>query len=112
MEKVILKGFINKDKQIEAEVQVPKAWFGLRPIDSITETLSLPIKEVYKMELEEILEAYNTAERKYSYNIVIYPSQQYMKFECTGQYKELVKEMTIEQIEKELGYKIKVVNDN
>ena len=111
VEKVILQGFINKDKEIHSSVQVPKAWFGLRPVTDIAVNLSLIQHDAYKWELRDILEGYNTDQRKYKYEIIIRPDKQYIKFDFHGYYIEHVKEMTIEQIEKELGYKIKVVSD-
>ena len=112
VEKEILKGFINKEQEIHSSVQVPKAWFGLRPIIDIAENITLIQRDAYKIELLDVLERYNTDRRKYKYEVIIRPDKQYIKFDFYGYYVEPVKEMTIEQIEKELGYKIKVVSDN
>ena len=111
IEKDILNGFINKEKEIHSSVYVPKAWFGLRAVTDITVTLTVIQREAYKLELLDVLESYNTNQRKYKYEITIRPDKQYIKFDFHGYYVEPVKEMTIEQIEKELGYKIKVVGD-
>ena len=111
VEKDILKGFINKDKEVHSSVQVPKAWFGLRPVTDIAVNLALVQRDAYKMELLDILDSYNTDQRKYKYEIIIRPDKQYIKFDFHGYYVESVKEMTVEQIEKELGYKIKIVAD-
>ena len=107
----ILKGFINKEKETHSSVHVPKSWFGLRPVTDITITLSIIQRDAYKMELLDVLESYNTDQRKYKYEITIRPDKQYIKFDFHGYYVEPVKEMTIEQIEQELRYKIKVVGD-
>ena len=111
VEKTILQHFINKDKEIHTSVCVPKAWFGLRPVQSISETLSLVTKEQYKRELQDVLNGYNTSERWYKYDLTIRPQLQYIVFAFHGYYQEPVKEMTIAEIEKELGYKIKVIGD-
>ena len=39
IERKIFQAFIDKDKEIHVSADVPKAWFGLRPVKSITETL-------------------------------------------------------------------------
>ena len=52
-----------------------------------------------------------THDTVYDYNIDIFPDEQYMRFVITGTRPEPVKEMTIAEIEKELGYKIKVIGD-
>lgn len=109
VEKKILQGFINKDKEIHTSVCVPKSWFGLNPTKSVSETLSFVTKEQYKRELQDILNNYNTRERWYKYELTIRPEQQYIDFAFHGYYQEPVKEMTIEEIEEKLGYKIKVI---
>lgn len=111
VENTILQHFINKDKEIHTSVCVPKAWFGLRPVQSVTETLSFVTKEQYKRDLQDILNKYNTSERWYKYDLTIRPQHQYIEFVFHGYYQEQVKEMTVEQIEKELGYRVKIVAD-
>ena len=74
---------------------------------------TIPEHQVSKLriELKDAISGYNTDKRSYKYDIDIFPDEQYIRFVFEGTYIEPVKEMTIEQIEKELGYKIKVVSD-
>lgn len=111
IEKTILQSFIKKDKEIHTSVCVPKAWFGLKPTKAITETLSYSTKIDYKKELCDILNGYNTKDRWYKYDSTVRAIDQYIEFAFHGYYQEPVKEMTIAEIEKELGYKIKVIGD-
>ena len=111
IEKYIIEGFIDKDKKIMCAVSVPKSWFGLRATKRADVTL--PEHEISKLriELKDAVSSYNTNKRSYEYDINIFPDEQYIRFVFEGNYVEPVKEMTIEQIEKELGYKIKVVSE-
>ena len=107
-EKKILEGRINKDKELQASVYVPKVWFGLREYKSNTNTLSEEHIKEFKHYITQTLKTHDTV---YDYNIDIFPDEQYMRFVITGTRPEPVKEMTIAEIEKELGYKIKVIGD-
>ena len=107
-EKKILEGRINKDKEFMSSVCVPKVWFGLREYKSTTNTLSEEHIKEFKDYLTKTLKTHDTL---YDYTIDIFPDEQYMRFNITGTRPEPVKEMTIAEIEKELGYKIKVIGD-
>lgn len=107
-EKKILEGRINKDKEFMSSVYVPKVWFGLREYKSKTNTLSEEHIIKFKYYLNQTLKTHDTL---YDYTIDIFPDEQYMRFVITGTRPEPVKEMTIAEIEKELGYKIKVIGD-
>ena len=111
IERHIIEGFLHKDKQIMCAVTVPKSWFGLRALKR--SDVTLPEHEVSKLrlELKDAVSGYNTDKRSYEYDINIFPDEQYIRFVFEGTYIEPVKEMTIKQIEQELGYKIKVVGD-
>lgn len=107
-EKKILEGRIHKDKEFVTCVYVPKVWFGLREYKSTTNTLAEEHISEFKYYLTQTLKAHDTV---YDYTIDIFPFEQYMQFVITGTRPEPVKEMTIAEIEKELGYKIKVIGD-
>ena len=62
----------------------------------------------FKDYLTKTLKTHDTL---YDYTIDIFPDEQYMRFVITGTRPEPIKEMTIAEIEKELGYKIKVIGD-
>ena len=107
-EKKILEGRINKDKEFMSSVYVPKVWFGLREYKSKTNTLAEEHIKKFKYYLTQTLKTHDTV---YDYTIDIFPDEQYMRFVITGTRPEPVREMTIAEIEKELGYKIKVIGD-
>ena len=107
-EKKILEGRINKDKEFKTSVYVPKVWFGLREYKSTTNTLAEEHVREFKYYLTQTLKTHDTV---YDYTIDIFPDEQYMRFVITGTRPDPVKEMTIAEIEKELGYKIKVIGD-
>lgn len=107
-ESKILEGRMNKDKEFMTSVCVPKVWFGLREYKSNTNTLSDEHIGELKYYLTQTLKTHDTVN---DYTIDISPFEQYMRFVITGTRPEPVKEMTIAEIEKELGYKIKVIGD-
>ena len=112
IEKTIIQGFIDHDKTIRAAVDVPKSWFGLtRALKR--KDYTIPEHQVSKLriELKDAISGYNTDKRSYEYNINIFPDEQYIRFVFEGTYIETVKELTVKEIEKELGYKIKIVGD-
>jgi len=112
IEKTIIQGFIDHDKTIRASVVVPKSWFGLtRALKR--KDYTIPEHQVSKLriDLKDAISGYNTDKRKYEYDINIFPDEQYIRFVFEGTYIEPVKEMTVKEIEKELGYKIKIVGD-
>ena len=112
IEKRIIEAIMHRDDEIHARVSVPKSWFGLRAVKSTSVTL--PEHEVSKLrlDLKHLLSQYSTNKTVFEYDICIQPDEQYIEFVFHGTRVIPVKEMTIEQIEKELGYKIKVVSDN
>lgn len=113
IEKTIIQAFIDHDDRIITAVIVPKSWFGLtRALKR--KDYTIPEHQVSKLrvELADALSGFNTDRRSYEYDINIFPEEQYIRFVFEGTYIEPVKEMTIAEIEKELGYRIKIVGDN
>lgn len=113
IEKTIIQGFLDHDDRIITAVTVPKSWFGLtRALKR--KDYTIPEHQVSKLRLElaDALSGFNTDKRRYEYDISIFPDEQYIRFVFEGTYIEPVKEMTIAEIEKELGYRIKIVGDN
>ena len=111
IEPKIIEGFMHGDKELKAAVSVPKVWFGLREYRSKTNTLADEHISEFKYYLNQTLCNYNTNKTIYDYTVDIFPDESYMRFVIVGVRREPVKEMTIAEIEKELGYKIKVIGD-
>ncbi len=107
----IIEGLMHRDEELKAAVSVPKVWFGLREYRSKTNTLADEHIKEFQYYLNQTLCNYNTNKTIYDYTVDIFPDEQYMRFVITGTRLEPVKEMTIAEIEKELGYKIKVIGD-
>ena len=102
---------MHGEKEFTVAVPVPKVWFGLREYKSKTNTLADEHISEFQHYLNQTLCNYNTDKTIYDYTIDIFPDEQYMRFVITGTRREPVKEMTVAEIEKELGYKIKIVGD-
>ena len=111
IEPKIIEGLMHGEKELKASVAVPKVWFGLREYRSKTNTLADEHIREFQSYLNQTLCNYNTNKTIYDYTIDIFPDEQYMRFVITGTRTEPVKEMTIAEIENELGYKIKVIGD-
>ena len=111
VESSLIGAFHGKEQRWNRTVTIPKSWFGLRAIQN--ELVMLPEHEQSKLRLEikDILSQMNNNLRSYEYTVIFRASKQYIRIEIEGVYIEPIKEMTIEQIEKELGYKIKVVSN-
>lgn len=111
IERHIIESLMHRDKELRTAVSVPKVWFGLREYRSKTNTLDDKQISEFQHDLNQILCNYNTNKTIYDYTVDIFPDESYMRFVITGTQREPVKEMTIAEIEKELGYKIKVIGD-
>ena len=111
IERHIIESLMHGEEEFKTGVSVPKVWFGLREYKSKTNTLADEQIREFQCELNQTLCNYNTNKTIYDYTIDIFPDEQYMRFVITGTRPEPVKEMTIAEIEKELGYKIKVIGD-
>lgn len=111
VESIILKAIKNKTPEFCKVVTIPKSWFGLRATASVFVVLPEHEQSKLRLELKELFNQLNNSHVEYEYNIDFHPNQQYIDVFITGHLVEPVKEMTIEEIEKELGYKIKVIGD-
>lgn len=111
IERHIIEALMHGDKELRTAVSVPKVWFGLREYRSKDNTLADEQISEFQCDLNKTLCNYNTNKTIYDYTINIFPDESYMRFVVEGVRREPVKEMTIAEIEKELGYKIKVVGD-
>ena len=111
VESSLIGAFHRKEQRWNRTVTIPKHWFGLRATQ--TAAVMLPEHEQSKLrvEIKDILCQMNNDIRSYEYTVIFRAYKQYIRIDIEGTYIEPVKEMTIEQIEKELGYKIKVVSD-
>ncbi len=111
IEKKVYEAHINKLPKIEAiEISIPKTWFGLRAIKDKNEDLDCFAKCILITSIKQLCLAYNTEKSKYDFNISIEPDEQYILITIEGK-RTSPKEMTVAEIEKELGYKIKIVNE-
>ena len=95
---------------IEKEIKLPKIQVVLKSSGSIQEkeTLDVTVDAVLEHFVAVYGECFDIEMRHYNDPI----KKQYIVFEAKITRKELVKEMTIAEIEDALGYKIKVVGDN
>lgn len=99
----------NKE-ELKVSIEVPKIWFGLPSHNNITNDITGNDK--YGM-IQKLNDTLNDLYPKLdSICEKITPEKQYLKFHFRVKYKEQIKKMTVEEIEKELGYKIEIVSDN
>ena len=88
---------------------VPKIWFGLTPCSSITNDITGDMKYelIQKLQdtLNDVYPKFNTICER------VVPEKQYIRFDFKVTPIPEVKKMTIEEIEKALGYKIEIVSD-
>ena len=98
----------NKDALI-VSIEVPKTWFGLTSCSSVTNDITSDKK--YEM-IQKLNDTLNDLYPKLnSMCEKITPENQYLKFHFRIDYREQVKKMTVEEIERQLGYKIEIVSD-
>ena len=111
IEKKIFNAYVNKLAKIEPiDISVPKIWFGLRPIRDKAEDVDLFDKLELMTSIKQLCLAYNTEKSKYDFNLSMEPDEQYIIITIEGK-RTSPKEMTVAEIEKELGYKIKIVSE-
>lgn len=109
IENQIIRAHTDKHTRINPPyVYVPKSWFGLGP----GETLSLGTQCKIDHSLKNLCNNYNTRYATYTYSFYMKPKDQYICFLIEGTLVLPEKEMTIAEIEKELGYKIKIVGEH
>lgn len=112
LEKHIIEAHMKKLDNIDNHViSVPKYWFGLRATKNEVVTLSEEERHDYIDRLKDLCCALNTELGSYLFSVAVRPNQQYMEFAMSATRLPEVKEMTIAEIEKELGYRIKVIGD-
>ena len=102
----------NVERMPAVFVSVPKIWFGLRPTTDKSENLSPLVELNLLTSLYTLCQAYNSKQSEYRFHISIEPEEQYIQFAIEAVRTFAVKEMTVADIEKELGYKIKIVGEN
>ena len=89
---------------------IPKIWFGLTCSKQVTNDITGDIKYLLR---ESICSTLKDSYPKL--DVVcerIVPDNQYIRFDFRVKPKDVIKKMTIEEIEKELGYKVEIVSDN
>ena len=88
---------------------IPKVWFGLRCNKDYTNDITGDNKHYLKSKLERVLA---DAMPRFDISITkIVPDAQYIRFDYNVTKKTTAKKMTVEQIEKELGYKVEIVSE-
>ena len=113
MDRSIFKQFsfspIDIKETLVESITVPKIWFGLSSCQQVTNDIKGDEKYTLR---ENICEALNSIyPRLETVCERIIPEKCYIRFDFKVKYKEQVKQMTVEEIEKELGYKIEIVSD-
>ena len=111
VESTLIRAFHDKEHRWNKTVTIPKFWFGLSATKN--ELVMLPEHEQSKLriDIKDLLCQMNNSKRSYEYTVMFTAYKQYIHIDIEGMYVEPVKEMTIEQIEQQLGYKIKVVSE-
>lgn len=94
--------------ELLVSIEVPKIWFGLPSHNNITNDITGDKKYELMQKLTDTLNA--LCPKLDSICEKITPEKQYLKFHFRVKYKEEVKKMTLEEIEKELGHKIEIVS--
>lgn len=88
---------------------VPKVCFGLREYKSkentILEGAGNRLCEVIKEELEEVFG------KKFTFDIIYFPDNQYITFRMKAFRKQPPKKMTLKEIEAALGYEVEIVKE-
>ena len=109
MDRSIFKHFNERPDTLVNSVNVPKIWFGLSSCQQVTNDIKGDEKYLLR---ENICEALNSIyPRLKTICERIVPEKCYIRFDFKVNYKEQIKKMTVEEIEKELGYKIEIVSD-
>ena len=109
MDTNILKKLKAGDTPIRDCEFIPKVMFGLTCSHSAVNDILGDQKMFIKNTLEDALcDMYPQFEITV---VKIVPDKQYIRFDYTVVKKVPVKKMTVEQIEKELGYKVEIVSE-
>lgn len=90
------------------EVSIPKIWFGLSCSTMSNVDISLSEKEEIGVRLYDIFE---NANPHFYLCINIRPDKQYITIDYVITRKEHPKKMTVNEIEKALGYKVEIVSE-
>ena len=98
----------NKNELI-VSIEVPKIWFGLTSSHNITNDIVGDKKYEMILKLQDTLNALYPKLHTVCERVV--PERQYIRFDFKVKYREQVKKMTVEEIERQLGYKIEIVSD-
>lgn len=96
--------------EFDGMATIPKVWFGLKCSKQDSVDLIYSDKTYFIEKLTACVEEYfPTARIK---KLTIEPVNQYIRFSYTFVKHFVKKKMTVNEIEKELGYKIEIVGDN
>lgn len=97
------------EEALVVSISVPKIWFGLSSSHDITNDVKGVHKYAIRVLICETLtdnfpKLESCCER-------IVPDNQYIRFDFEVKYKEVVKKMTVTEIESILGHKIEIIGD-
>lgn len=108
LESMYLKAIKAKEEDFILEVDLPKSWFGLRPITDPNVCISNEIAEAQIEDFESLFAA--LCKKWQIKKISLKPWEQYMRLYVEAE--RTIKRMTKSEIEKLLGYKIEIVQED
>lgn len=109
MDRTVFRAIEGKDDNVGDCEFIPKCWFGLTPSKDYTNDIVGDTKYYLKNYVEDI---FKQLYKDYDVTIIkVAPDKQYIRFDYNVVKKAPVKKMTVEQIEKELGYKVEIVSE-
>lgn len=93
------------DREVIGKLKVPKVWYGLRCSKCTDESIPESVICEHRAKLTS---TFKDLAPKHKINIKIYPYLQYIMFEYTIQ-KDVVKKMTVAEIEEALGHPVEII---
>ena len=111
MDRSIFKHFSHNDTKetLVESIAVPKIWFGLSSCQQVTNDIKGDEKYLLRENIGEALNSVYPRLETICERII--PEKCYIRFDFKVKYKEQVKKMTVDEIEKALGCKIEIVSD-
>ena len=111
IQRIVYKQIYKNPKDINKIndfVLVPKIWFGLKSDKSVNNFISGFVRATLLNKISNVLK--DLFPKWESIEITCQPHQQYVRFDFT-MIRQVPKKLTIEEIEKKLGYKIEIISE-
>ena len=111
IQRIVYKQIYKNPKDINKIndfVLVPKIWFGLKSDKSVNNFISGFVRATLLNKISNVLK--DLFPKWESIEITCQPQQQYVRFDFTMM-RQVPKKLTIEEIEKKLGYKIEIISE-